>query len=53
MLIASRRQIDSENFNISYLNNLTISKFVKHVNEKDIKRNIILVRDNGDPWQNF
>ena len=52
MLIASRRQIDSEKFNGGYVNNWTTSKFAKHVHEKDTKGNIILARDHGGPWQN-
>jgi hypothetical protein len=52
MLIASRRQIDSEKFNGGYVNNWTTSKFANHINKKDIKGNIILARDHGGPWQN-
>ena len=52
MLIASRRQIDSEKFNGGYVNNWTTSKFASHINKKDIKKNIILARDHGGPWQN-
>ena len=42
ILIASRRQIDSEKFNGGYVNNWTTSKFADHINKKDIKGNIIL-----------
>ena len=35
MLIASRRQIDSEKFNGGYVNNWTTSKFANHINNKD------------------
>ncbi len=52
MLIASRRQVDSDKFNGGYLNNWTTSKFADHVNKKNIKKNIILARDHGGPWQN-
>jgi tagatose-1,6-bisphosphate aldolase non-catalytic subunit AgaZ/GatZ len=52
MLIASRRQIDSENFNGGYVNNWTTSKFANYVKNKDKSGNIILSRDHGGPWQN-
>ena len=35
MLIASRRQVDSDKFNGGYLNNWTTSKFADHVNKKN------------------
>ena len=52
MLIASRRQIDSEQFNGGYVNNWTTSKFANYVKTKDKNANIILSRDHGGPWQN-
>ena len=52
ILIASRRQIDSEQFNGGYVNNWITSEFVKYVRNKDKKGNIILARDHGGPWQN-
>ena len=52
ILIASRRQIDSEQFNGGYVNNWTTSKFTKYVRNKDKKKKIILARDPGGPWQN-
>ena len=52
MLIASRRQIDSQQFNGGYVNNWTTSDFSNYVKEKDNKSNIILARDHGGPWQN-
>lgn len=52
MLIASRRQIDSEEFNGGYVNNWTTDEFAKYVKNKDIGENIILARDHGGPWQN-
>jgi flagellar hook protein FlgE len=51
-LIASRRQIDSEQFNGGYVNNWTTSEFTKYVRNKDRGKNIILARDHGGPWQN-
>lgn len=52
MLIASRRQIDSEHFNGGYVNNWTTSEFANYVKNKDKSGNIILSRDHGGPWQN-
>ncbi len=52
MLIASRRQIDSANFGGGYVNNWTTEKFANYVKKKDKKKNIILCRDHGGPWQN-
>ena len=52
MLIASRRQIDSEQFNGGYVNNWTTSEFAKYVRDKDKSRNVLLARDHGGPWQN-
>ena len=52
MLIASRRQIDSEQFGGGYVENWTTKEFADYVIEKDINKNIILARDHGGPWQN-
>ena len=52
MLIASRRQIDSEQFDGGYVENWTTKEFADYVIEKDINKNIILARDHGGPWQN-
>jgi len=52
MLIASRRQIDSEQFGGGYVENWTTKHFADYVIEKDINQNIILARDHGGPWQN-
>ena len=51
MLIASRRQIDSEEFGGGYVNNWTTSQFANYVFDKDIKGKITLARDHGGPWQ--
>ena len=51
-LIASRRQIDSEQFGGGYVNNWTTEEFAKYVLEKSKKGNIYLCRDHGGPWQN-
>ena len=52
MLIASRRQIDAEEFGGGYVNNWTTDKFSKYVIERDKKGKILLARDHGGPWQN-
>jgi len=52
MLIASRRQIDSEQFGGGYVENWTTEQFANYVIERDINKNIILARDHGGPWQN-
>ena len=52
LLIASRRQIDSEQFGGGYVNNWTTSQFANYVKDKNKKGNIILSRDHGGPWQN-
>jgi tagatose-1,6-bisphosphate aldolase non-catalytic subunit AgaZ/GatZ len=52
MLIASRRQIDSDQFGGGYVENWTTQDFADYVNQKDINKNILLCRDHGGPWQN-
>lgn len=52
MLIASRRQIDSEDFGGGYVNNWTTFEFASYVRSKDIGRHVYLARDHGGPWQN-
>ena len=52
MLIASRRQIDSEQFGGGYVENWTTKQFADYVIYKDTQKNIILARDHGGPWQN-
>jgi tagatose-1,6-bisphosphate aldolase non-catalytic subunit AgaZ/GatZ len=51
LMIASRRQIDSENFGGGYVNNWTTEDFARYVTEKDKKGKILLARDHGGPWQ--
>ena len=53
VLIASRRQIDSEEFGGGYVNNWTTEEFSKYVVERDKKGKILLARDHGGPWQNL
>lgn len=52
MLIASRRQIDSEEFGGGYVNNWTTEQFATYVRERDTGGFIVLARDHGGPWQN-
>lgn len=52
MLIASRRQIDSENFGGGYVENWTTKDFSDYVLEKDKNKYICLARDHGGLWQN-
>ncbi|MDP1677934.1 MAG: tagatose-6-phosphate kinase [Bacteroidota bacterium] len=52
MLIASRRQIDSEEFGGGYVNNWTTKEFAKYINDNDKRGKVILARDHGGPWQN-
>ena len=52
ILIASRRQIDSKDFGGGYVNNWDTKMFANYIKSKDKKKNIILARDHGGPWQN-
>ena len=51
LLIASRRQIDAENFGGGYVNNWTTKDFARYVMDRDKKNKILLARDHGGPWQ--
>jgi len=53
MLIASRRQIDSEEFGGGYVNNWTSAEFARYVIDRDKKGKILLARDHGGPWQSI
>lgn len=52
LMIASRRQIDSEEFGGGYVNNWTTEEFSRYVTDRDKKGKILLARDHGGPWQN-
>jgi len=52
LLIASRRQIDSEEFGGGYVNNWTTEEFSRYVTDNDKNDKILLARDHGGPWQN-
>jgi hypothetical protein len=53
LLIASRRQIDSEEFGGGYVNNWTTQEFAKYVIDNDQKGKMLLARDHGGPWQSI
>lgn len=53
LLIASRRQIDSEEFGGGYVNNWTTEEFARYVIDRDKKGKILLARDHGGPWQSL
>ena len=52
MLIASRRQIDYKNIQRGYVCNWSTDEFSDYVKSNQKKKNIILARDHGGPWQN-
>jgi tagatose-1,6-bisphosphate aldolase non-catalytic subunit AgaZ/GatZ len=52
LLIASRRQIDSEELGRGYVNNWTTAEFARYVIDRDKKGKVLLARDHGGPWQN-
>lgn len=52
LMIASRRQIDSEEFGGGYVNNWTTAEFARYVIDNDKKGKVLLARDHGGPWQN-
>ena len=49
MLIASRRQIETEKLNSGYVNNWSTEQFYNYVKKKN--QRIILCRDHGGPYQ--
>jgi tagatose-1,6-bisphosphate aldolase non-catalytic subunit AgaZ/GatZ len=53
LMIASRRQIDSEEFGGGYVNNWSTQEFARYVTDKDKKGKILLARDHGGPWQSI
>jgi hypothetical protein len=50
-IIASRRQIDSEDFGSGYVNNWSTGELSRYVNKKSKKNLTFLSRDHGGPWQ--
>ena len=51
ILIASRRQIECEEFGGGYVNNWSTEEFSNFVKKNDKKKLIFLARDHGGPWQ--
>ena len=51
-LIASRRQIESEELGRGYVCGWSTEEFSKYVRKKDKHGQIVLSRDHGGPWQN-
>jgi len=51
MMIASRRQIDSEDFGGGYVNQWSTDRYASYVMDNDKKGRVILARDHGGPWQ--
>ena len=53
MLIASRRQIESEKLGRGYVNNWSTEEFAEYVRKEMIKIiKLYLCRDHGGPYQN-
>ncbi len=52
MMIASRRQIDSEKIGGGYVNKWSTEEFSRYVHTNDHGSKIILSRDHGGPYQN-
>ena len=52
ILIASRRQIDSKEFNGGYVDDFTTEEFVRYVKRQGGNK-VLLARDHGGPWQSI
>lgn len=52
LLIASRRQIDSLEFDGGYVENWDTESYAKYVRQRDKRGLVLLARDHGGPWQN-
>ena len=51
-LIASRRQVEMEEYGGGYVNKWNTQSFSKYVKSKNKNKKILLARDHGGPWQN-
>ncbi|MFB9985739.1 tagatose-6-phosphate kinase [Mesorhizobium kowhaii] len=51
MLIASRRQIDSDDLGGGYVENWTTQTFAEHVRKTSLPSSLLICRDHGGPWQ--
>ena len=48
-LISSRRQIESKKIGKGYVNNFTTEDYSNYIKSVDVKKDIRLCRDHGDP----
>ena len=51
MLIASRRQVDAQQFGGGYVDGLTPEALVGRVRDRDRRQRVLVCRDHGGPWQ--
>jgi tagatose-1,6-bisphosphate aldolase non-catalytic subunit AgaZ/GatZ len=51
MLIASRRQVEIDDFGSGYVERWTPERFASYVRSHDPERRVLLCRDHGGPWQ--
>ena len=51
MLIASRRQVDAQEFGGGYVNAFTPAALVEHVRRRGGGDRVVVCRDHGGPWQ--
>ena len=51
MLVASRRQVDAQQFGGGYVDGLTPEALVGRVRDKDRRQRVLVCRDHGGPWQ--
>lgn len=51
MLVASRRQVDSERVGVGYVEGWSTEAFARHVRARDRSGRVRLCRDHGGPWQ--
>lgn len=52
MLVASRRQVDSDRLGAGYVEGWNADRLARHVRERDRGGHVMLCRDHGGPWQN-
>lgn len=52
MLIASRRQVDTDALGAGYVEGWTAARFAGFVRARDTGGRVLLCRDHGGPWQN-
>lgn len=53
MLVASRRQIDTDRLGAGYVNGWNAARLTDYVRKRDTGGHILLSRDHGGPWQNI